>query len=124
MATEAAAAQVILNAAPAPEEGKRWREGQWEDVGAMLRAADVLCVNETEAEKLAGLPVAGRAGAELDAAVAAAADRLHAMVRGARSRRKPPLARVRLVPGRRRPPRSRGGRVQGIDLRIGRAAES
>ena len=87
MATEAAAAQVILNAAPAPEEGKRWREGQWEDVGAMLRAADVLCVNETEAEKLAGLPVAGRAGAELDAAVAAAADRLHAMVRGARGRR-------------------------------------
>ncbi len=73
-------AQVVLNAAPAPEKGDRWREGQWADVGAMLRAADVLCINETEAEKLAGLPVAGYTGAELDAAIAAAAVQLHTMV--------------------------------------------
>lgn len=72
--------QVILNAAPAPEKGERFAEGQWRDFGAMLRAADVLCVNETEAQTLSGLQVAGRAGPDLDAAVAAAADRLHEMV--------------------------------------------
>ena len=71
---------MILNAAPAPEKGERFAEGQWRDFGAMLRAADVLCVNETEAQTLSGLQVAGRAGPDLDAAVAAAADRLHEMV--------------------------------------------
>jgi sugar/nucleoside kinase (ribokinase family) len=60
----------------------------------MLRAADVLCINETEAQKLTGLPVAGRAGPELDAAVAAAAERLRAMVR---------LPRTAHGPGRRQP---------------------
>mmetsp|Transcript_7987 Transcript_7987/g.15671 ORF Transcript_7987/g.15671 Transcript_7987/m.15671 type:complete len:428 (-) Transcript_7987:515-1798(-) len=48
---------VILNAAPAPSVGNRWQEGQWEDIGSMLSACDLLCINESETLLLTGVTV-------------------------------------------------------------------
>jgi ribokinase len=62
---DAAAPLVILNAAPAPSIGDRWQEGQWreEQVRDMLSCCDMLCINESEAAKLSGLPVIGESSA-------------------------------------------------------------
>ena len=62
---DAAAPLVILNAAPAPSIGDRWQEGQWrqEQVRDLLSSCDILCINESEATKLSGLPVVGEPNA-------------------------------------------------------------
>jgi len=53
---------VILNAAPAPSVGSNGREGQWPEelFKSMLQSCDILCVNESEAEKISGVAVAGQ----------------------------------------------------------------
>lgn len=48
---------VVLNAAPAPSVGVNWRQGMWEDIKEMIGQCDILCVNESETEKLTGLRI-------------------------------------------------------------------
>jgi ribokinase len=55
--SEGSGTLVVLNAAPAPSTGSKWEQGEWEDPGEMIGLCDILCVNESEAEKLTGLKI-------------------------------------------------------------------